>query len=50
LDVGKNFPRAVIYLRTKVVGFELIKLKIVIAILAIKFHIRNIRAEIEIIC
>ena len=47
LGVGVTFPRVVLYFRRNTVGYGFIKLEIVIAILAMKLYVRNIRANMR---
>ena len=53
LGVGENFPRAVLYSRRNTVGYGLVKPETVLAMLSIKLHAGNIRANTrnkELIC
>ena len=43
--VGAIFPRVVLYSRRNTIGFSLIKPKTVVAMLAMKLHIRNMRVN-----
>ena len=48
LRLGSNFPRAAMHSRKSAVGIGLVKPKTVIAILACKLHVGNVRAKTKI--
>ena len=48
ISLGSNFPRAILHARQNAIGMGLIKLKMILSMLACKFHIRNIRSKTRI--
>ena len=53
LGVGENFPQVVLYSKRNTVGYGLVKLETVLAMLLMKLHIGNMRANTrnkELIC
>ena len=53
LEVGENFLQAVLYSRRNIVGYGLVKPETVLAMLSMKLHVGNMRANTrnkELIC
>ena len=48
MNLGSTFPRAILYFRRNTLGIGLIKPETIIAILACKLYIGNVRAETRI--